>query len=106
MGCPHHSVQRLYRLEVIGHADDTVEANGVTVLDFWQAAAKAQALIAPKAEGPFTVADAVADYLRHLEGRRSYRDTQLRLNAFALPVFGNVAVPDLAYDDLVKWHRI
>jgi integrase len=100
-----YSGERSYRLEVIGHADDTVEANGVTVLDFWQAAAKAQALTAPMADGPFTVARAVDDYLRHLEGRRSYRDTQLRLNAFALPVFGNTEVARLAYDDLVKWHR-
>ena len=83
-----YSGDRSYRLEVIGWADDAVEADGVQVLTFWQAVAKAQALTTPVATGPFTVARAVEDYLRHLEGRRSYRDTQLRLNAYVLPIFG------------------
>jgi integrase len=100
-----YSGDRSYRLETIGWADDTVEADGVQVLTFWQAVAKAQALTAPAAAGPFTVAKAVAEYLRHLEGRRSYADTRLRLNAYVLPIFGDTEVARLTYDDLVKWHR-
>lgn len=100
-----YSGDRSYHLEVLGWADDTVEADGVQVLTFWQAVKKAQSLTAPVPTGPYTVADAVSDYLRHLEGRRSYRDTQLRLNAFALPTFGKTEVAKLTYDELTAWHR-
>ena len=102
-----YSGDRSYRLETVGWADDTNEADGVQVFDFWGAVAKAQALTAPDpgTVGPYTVAMAVADYLRHLEGRRSYRDTQLRLNAFAIPVFGDKEVARLTYDELTAWHR-
>ena len=100
-----YSGNRSYRLEAIGWADDANQANGVDVLDFWQAVAKAQSLTAPKATGPYLVADAIVDYLHHLEGRRSHRDTELRLNAFVLPVFGSTEVERLAYDDLVEWHH-
>ena len=51
------------------------------------------------------MADAVSDYLRYLEGRRSHRDTELRLNAFALPAFGEKELAKLTYDELVEWHR-
>ena len=96
---------RTYRLETIGWADDTVEADGVQILDFWQAVAKAQSQNAPVPSGPYTVADAVSDYLRYLEGRRSHRDTQLRLSAFALPAFGDKEVAKLTYEELAEWHR-
>ena len=33
-----------YRVENIGHADDIADADGVSVLDFWQAQEKARAL--------------------------------------------------------------
>ena len=96
---------RTYRLETIGWADDTNDADGVQVLDFWQAVAKAQAVNAPVPTGPYTVADAVSDYLRYLEGRRSHRDTELRLSAFALPAFGGKELAKLTYEELAEWHR-
>jgi integrase len=47
----------------------------------------------------------VADYLEHLEGRASWADAKRRLQAFALPAFGDKSVNDLDEDEIRKWHR-
>src|SRR5688572_20888574 len=74
----HYCGGQTYSVEALGAADDTVEADGVKVLDFWQAAAKAQELAKRRAQsggvrsGPYKVKDAVSDYLETLEGRASH----------------------------------
>src|SRR5262249_31796337 len=60
-----------YDTEAIGAADDTTDADGVTVFDYWQAQdcarkwAERQRLIAAGIirSGPYTVAHAISDYL-------------------------------------------
>ena len=102
---------RSYRVEVLGAADDAVEADGIAVLDFWQAVAKAQALASTRVQpdgapvGPYKVRDAVRDYLEHLEGRASHRDTSLRLSAYALPRFGDKDVAKLDRQEIARWHK-
>jgi integrase len=100
---------RSYRVEVLGVADDTAEADGITVLDFWQAADKARALSTGRHQAPtsapYRVKDAIRDYLHHLEGRASHRDAELRLAAYAIPAFGDKPVGKLTSEQLKAWLR-
>jgi Phage integrase family len=96
-----------YKVETIAAADDVEDANGIEILDFWQAQDAARNMrpwAAPNVKG-YTVAQAVADYLEHLEGRASWADAKRRLQAFALPAFGDKSVNDLDEDEIRKWHR-
>jgi integrase len=93
-----------YIMETIAEADDHLDSNGVTVLDFWQAEERARGT--PKhGSGKYTVADAVSDYLEHIEGRPSWNDTKLRLAAYALPAFGTMRAERLTAATLRRWHR-
>jgi integrase len=55
--------------------------------------------------GPYKVKDAIADYLVELEGKASYTDTKLRLEAYALLAFGDKHADDLTAEAIRKWHR-
>ena len=94
-----------YQVKVIAWADDKIEANGIDVLDFWQAVERVQEGIVRARTGPYLVKHAIEDYLRKLEGKGSHRDTRLRLNAFVIPKFGGMEVSALTYYDLTDWHR-
>ena len=97
----------IYITKTIAQADDIGDADGRSVLTFWQA--QEQAWAASKTErpvGPYTVAAAVTDYLVQLDGRSSYIDTKMRLEAYALPVFGHYRVDQLTAEMIRKWHRI
>ena len=110
-----------YREERLGRADDTLPADGADVLDFRQAQAKAVAWAArarrvaaglePEvAKGPakpYTVADAVADYLADMKARgaRSFGTSTTATKAHIIPALGNVAVPRLTRDKVRTWHR-
>ena len=96
-----------YHEAVIGRADDEAEADGVKVLDYWQAvnavreAAKSPVGIC----GPYTVADAVGYYIEYLEGhRKTAYDVQVRMGAHALPELGVIKIAGLTADALRKWH--
>jgi integrase len=79
----------------------------VTILDFWQAQEKARKLGGQPEHhsGVYKVKGAVADYLKELEGRASYNDTKLRLEAYALPALGDKHVDKLTADVIRNWHR-
>jgi integrase len=97
-----------YEVETIAEADDFADADGARVLNFWQAQACARNLSGnfARQHGPHKVKDAISDYLvGHLDGRPSYKDTKLRLEAHALPAFGDTYVSELTADMLRKWHR-
>jgi integrase len=97
-----------YNVETIAEADDFADADGERVLSFWQAQECARNLSGDSARqhGPYKVRDAISDYLvGHLDGRPSYKDTKLRLEAHALPVLGDKYVSELTADVLRKWHR-
>ena len=69
----------IYGTEAVGVADDTLDADGVKVLDYWQAQEHArrwgerQRLIAEGMvrEGSYSVADAVKDYLAEITAEKS-----------------------------------
>jgi integrase len=53
---------------------------------------------------PWTVADALADYLAYLENeRRTAKDTKYKIDAFILPSFGGREIASLTVDELRKW---
>lgn len=100
-----------YEKKVIAEADDFSDANGVTILSFDQAQAKAREMRkrrafseAGVAEGPYTVARAVADYLHFLEASaRDHKGPRTRANALILPALGDIEVAALTSDRLRKW---
>jgi integrase len=95
-----------YKLETIAQADDTEDANGIDILDFWQAQEAARKFrLGARKIGAYTVKDAVRDYLEYLGDKPSYNDAKLRLNAFAIPTFGNKSVNEIEAGQLRKWHR-
>ena len=89
-------------------ADDYEDADGFRVLNFAQAQRAARG---PRSQlrsaGAYTVADAIADYLRSLEsdGRapHSVRDSRYRVEAFILPHLGNVKLAALTTERLRRW---
>jgi integrase len=87
-------------------ADDFEDADGQRILDFAQAQRAARG---PRrqAGGGYTVAHAIADYLRFLEsdGRspHSIRDTRCRVEAFVLPELGAAKVAGLTTERLRRW---
>lgn len=102
-----------YRLEVIADADDTLDANGETVLDFWQAQDRARQMQAALAgetveavKKRITVNEAVNDYIDWMEGnRKSAQDARYRADALILPVLGNKLVDKLTAKEIRAWLR-
>jgi integrase len=96
-----------YVVETIAEADDFADANGINVLDFWEAqdVARKRANAPRASSGPYKVKDAISDYLVELEGRASYTDTEKRLQAYALPTLGDKHVDKLTAETLRNWHR-
>jgi hypothetical protein len=100
-----------YTVETIAIADDLSDANDATVLSFDQAQKKARKLrderdlsAAGKRSGPYTVADAMADYLAFLDARRKTgRDAKWKSDAFIIPTLGSKEVAKLTTADLEKW---
>ena len=101
------------KFQSLGTADDTVDANGNDVLSFQQAQDQARAWFARMAHkesggvesGPYTVAQAMEDYLTERERtkRRRLPDTRLAINAHILPTLGRLDVSKLTHGKLKAW---
>lgn len=97
-----------YEVSTFADADDTIESNGETVLTFFEAQNRARDLHR-KAEvgepvGPFTVREAVNEYIGWLEGhRKSARDARYRADALILPELGDVEISKLTASKLRDW---
>lgn len=95
--------------KTIGMADDYVEADGVTALDFWQAqeSAKKEARRGRglPCGGGITVATATDNYVSWLKGKnvRTAADTKGRLEKHFLPYFGNIPITALTKTALDRW---
>jgi integrase len=109
--CTRHYVgDQQYEVESLGIADDLSDADGVAVLDFWQAQTKARERMVRRVHavngvtGPLTVQAAVEAYLEFLENnRKSAVDARHRARAHIYPTLGNVEVASLTTDMLRKW---
>ncbi len=106
-----------YMKTVLGIADDTQDADGVTVLNFSQAQEKAREWFSQKGReelgvipaGPLTVAAAMKEYLdwygmhRRSRNPQTLRDVHYRVNAFILPALGNVELAKLTTKRIRDW---
>lgn len=104
---------KAYVTHAIGAADDRSESDGIEVLDFSQAQKQAQdwcrrcahAEIGTEQVGPYTVADAIKDYMDWFRlDRKSVIQTQSVIDAHILPEFGRVLVSKLSSTRIRKWH--
>jgi integrase len=98
------------RETALGPADDVLDPDGVLAIGYPQAQAKArewfEAIVRPaKHVGPYTLRDAVGDYLDWFRatGRKSIKETEASVNAFILPRLGDEEVPLLTAARLRKW---
>ncbi len=101
-----------YRVEALADTDDMLDANGETVLDFWQAQEAARGLHTLRATGGervsprYTVAAAIGDYLEWMEAaRKGSRDARYRAEALILPELGRVDAAKLTAKRIRTWHR-
>ncbi len=110
-----------YRQASLGRTDDTLKADGVEVFDYRQAEARAREWIArqhriragmepePAATpaAPYTVAEAVADYLAEFAARggKSLLQTRQATAAHILPALGSMPVTRLTRERIKGWHR-
>ncbi len=107
-----------YSKRVLGKADDTQEADGVTVLTFQQAQQRARDWFGKKAreggafpdvaqyESTYKIRDAIRDYLEWLEtdGKSQY-GARRQAEAHILPDFGDTLLAYLTTEKLRKWQR-
>ena len=106
----HYVGEQQYEVKRIGAADDNSDADGVAILNFWQAQEAARKAMVERAHrahgkhGPVTVADAMDDYLAFLENnRKSGADARYRDRAFIRLTLGDIEVAKLTADRLRKW---
>jgi integrase len=108
----HYSAAAGRRYHAIGPADDILDADGRRVLNFGQAQANAREWLATPSEvqsqsKPYTVADAMDDYLRYLEseGRppHTIRDARYRDSALIRPKVGHERLFNLTAERLRRW---
>jgi hypothetical protein len=99
-----------YETKTFEVANDHSPADGVSVLDFFQAQRRireraAQASAPAPAKGPATVAMALDAYFARLEqeGSKSLADAKGRAKLHILPVLGDILVTDLTRDKIAEW---
>jgi integrase len=105
-----------YREIRLGAADDTQDGDGVSILDYGQAQKVAREWWRAELRreeghdtrtGPFTVADAIAEYLKDFErrGGRSVYHTRRSAETHILPALGTALVAKLTARKIEDWHR-
>ena len=102
------------RQVVLGSADDESKADGLSVLDHSQALAKATAWFTQEEQrakgievttGPYSVAEAVNDYIKNYthRGGKALKSMVLVLKAHILPELGPIQVSELSRARVQKW---
>ncbi|HSD61131.1 MAG TPA: site-specific integrase [Burkholderiales bacterium] len=99
-----------YLYKNLGRADDFQDANGVDVLDFYQAQGMAREFYeevkrgGPKPPDDVTVREAAEHYLAWFrQHRRALRETEHALNAHILPALGDMKVAELSAKEIREW---
>jgi len=112
----HYRGNGIYATEAIGAADDTLDANGISVFDYWQAQERARRWVDRQQqiaegrlrEGPYTVTDAVKDYLVEIAAEKSATAVQgakYVFDAWIVPELGAIQVEKLTTDRLNRWRN-
>jgi len=103
--------------EAVGAADDARDADALSVFSFAQAQEKSRTFFARKAreaagdlaphEGPYTVDDAIDDYLKAYErrGGKAVYDTRKAAETHIKPPLGAVTVAKLSARKIEDWHQ-
>jgi integrase len=105
----YYDGNQAYTVETVAIADDFSDADGVAILDFWQAQTKARELMRTRAhsaagKGPCTVERAIERYLQELEAKgKDPKDTATRARAMIVPTLGKIEVADLTSDRIQQW---
>ena len=104
-----------YQKATLGEADDVRDADGRSILDFRQADLAARDWFEAtarggKKSGPFTVGDALDDYLKWYKANKSKTgqipaDLNSRVEKIIRPALGHLEVTALTKQDIAKWHR-
>lgn len=102
-----------YITEALGKADDHQDANGLDVLDYFQAQEKARQFAdnyvkrkASLTAGPYTVTEAMQDYIEwYAANRKALSRVTSVVNAHILPAFGGREVAELTTREIRKWHE-
>ncbi len=102
-----------FKMQSLGTADDTSDADGVEILDFFQAQAKARewfeiAIKLEKGIGlvKYKVSDALDDYVDYLEAHgKSAKRAEYSINAYIRPVFGEILANELTSKKIADWHK-
>jgi integrase len=105
-----------YETVALGLADDTTEADGLKVLDYWQAQEAVRrwaernrlADVGLTHRGPYSVSDAVRDYLEDIaveKPARAVRDAKCTFENSILPELGHLLVETLTPDRLIQWRN-
>jgi integrase len=100
----------------IASTDDLQDADGVAILDYGQAQKVARAWWRAELrrdeghdarEGPFTVADAIADYIKAYErrGGKAPYETRRAAEAHILPALGTTTITKLSARKITDWHH-
>ena len=106
----HFGSKNEYLTETFGTADGFSDADGVAILDFWQAQSKAREQMVRRAhsgvgkKGSRTVGDAIEGYLEFLETHlKSAAEARSSANAYILPALGKIKLDDLKANQISKW---
>jgi integrase len=105
-----------YETDPLGIADDTTEADEVKILDYWQAQEAVRrwaernrlADVGMTRRGPYSISDAVRDYLEEIAAEKPARPVRDARYIFAnsiLPELGHLLVENLTTDRLVRWRN-
>jgi len=102
-----------YKVEKIGTADDTLDADGATILTFAQAQGVARKLFTdrgradaglPAESGPYTVKDCLEEYITWLgQHGKTAKDTRWRADSLILPTLGEVECCKLSSKHVADW---
>jgi integrase len=101
---------RTYETEVIGKADDAMDADGIDVLDFSAAQTKARTWCEDRAAGrqvvTYTVGHALDDYLASYARRgKGENEVKRRVERDIRPEFGETVAAELTTQAIRKWHE-
>ncbi len=108
----HYLGAQAYEIERIGTADDLSDADGVGILNYWQAQEAARKLRKERSEaatgktGPYTVKEAIEDYLTWLESnRKDGGASRYKAQAHIMPTLGQIECGRLTTEQIEKWFR-
>ena len=111
----HYTSAHGRRFRALGTADDVVDADGQHILSFSQAQERAREWFRTLAHqdagnapsGPYTVAQALSDYLEDYKARSGKALQRMRYNidAHIIPAVGEIEVSKLTRSQIRKWRN-